>query len=602
MIHTFSSRDKAFTLVGILLALFLGAIDQTIVATALPKIVEDLHGVTRYGWVATAYLLASTVMVPIYGKLADMYSRKAIELWAMGLFLAGSFLCGIAGEFGTLPIIGDGMNQLIAFRAVQGLGGAGLFAMAFIVIADLFPPAERGKYQGLMGGTFGIASVLGPLIGGVLTDKGASMIPGIAGWRWVFYVNLPFGILALWFVITRMPRLDPADAGTHKFDFLSAFYLVAGLSPIILALQLDRRYYPWLSLETLAPLAGGVLLLILFSVRSLRSTNPVLNFRLFANKVFSIGNAALFAYGAALLGIVFFLPLFIVNVLGVSATEAGLTLIPLSLGIVFGATVSGQLVSRFGHYRRLMLLGGAILFVATFLLSTMDTQTQFWEVTFYMVLCGLGLGPALPLYPLAIQNAVEPRMIGQATSASQFFRQIGGVVGAAIMGTVLVTSLVGAFQEMSAMLPQAPGQVEQRAAGEKKTEDVEEIIKRVRYGFDERYRAVETAALAHDSVQLEHVVAGLAAPDSTRNRLVALSHLESGAQGTALLRLKEEFQHQADEVAGHIRENLRRAYASAVTKVFFLALFFIGAGFLLTVFIPELPLKRTHGDAPPMEA
>lgn len=600
MIHSYSNRDKAFTLVGILLALFLGAIDQTIVATALPRIVQDLQGVTRYAWVATAYLLASTVMVPIYGKLADMYSRKSIELWSMGLFLLGSFLCGIAGEFGSLPLIGDGMNQLITFRAIQGLGGAGLFAMAFIVIADLFPPAERGKYQGLVGGTFGIASVLGPLIGGFLTDQGGGIIPGIAGWRWVFYVNLPFGILALWFVITRMPRLEPAEAGSHKLDILSAFFLVAGLSPIILALQLDRRAHPWASIETIGLLAGGVLLLLLFSIRSIRSENPVLNFKLFSNKVFSIGNAALFAYGGALLGIVVFLPLFIVNVVGVSATEAGLTLIPLSLGIVFGSTLSGQFVSRFGHYRRLMLLGGAILFVATFLLSTMNTGTTLLQVTFYMVLCGLGLGPALPLYPLAIQNAVEPRMIGQATSASQFFRQIGGAVGAAVMGTVLATSLVGAFGRMSAMVPQGSGEQGESFAGEGATEDLEGIIAHVRHDFDDRYREIETAARAHDSARLSRALNGFPASDSMRVRLASLAALEAGAQNAALIRLKGEFERRAEETTGRIRENLREAFSSAVTKVFFLCLFFIAAGFLCTLFIPELPLQRTHGP-PPVE-
>ena len=202
-----SPRDRTLTLFAVLLALFLGALDQTIVATALPRIVQDLGGVTRYAWVATAYLLASTAMVPIYGKLADITSRRTIELWAIGLFLIGSALCGLAGEFGPLPVLGDGMTQLIVFRALQGLGGAGLFAMAFIVIADLFPPAERGKYQGFVGAAFGIASVLGPVLGGLLTDHADGWIPGVAGWRWVFYVNVPFGAVALWFVLRRMPPL-----------------------------------------------------------------------------------------------------------------------------------------------------------------------------------------------------------------------------------------------------------------------------------------------------------------------------------------------------------------------------------------------------------
>ena len=199
----FENKQTQYTLIGILLALFLGALDQTIVATALPKIVQDLNGLSRYAWVATAYLVASTALVPIYGKLADMYSRKTIELVAVGFFLSGSFLCGLAGEFGSVPLLGDGMSQLIIFRAVQGIGGAGLFAMAFIIIADLFPPAERGKYQGFVGAVFGIASVLGPWVGGLLTDHGGELIPGIAGWRWVFYVNLPFGALVLWFIVRR---------------------------------------------------------------------------------------------------------------------------------------------------------------------------------------------------------------------------------------------------------------------------------------------------------------------------------------------------------------------------------------------------------------
>jgi len=237
-------RNKIYTLVGILLALFLGALDQTIVATSLPRIVSDLHGLSRYAWVATAYLLASTVLVPIYGKLADTHSRKTIELWAVGIFLTGSFLCGAAGEFGTFPLLGDGMSQLIIFRAVQGIGGAGLFAMAFIIIADLFPPAERAKYQGIVGSVFGVASVAGPLIGGFLTDYATGWIPHVEGWRWVFYVNLPIGIVALWFIVSRMPRLEPKGERTG-LNKLSALLLLLTLVPFVLALQLDRRSYPW---------------------------------------------------------------------------------------------------------------------------------------------------------------------------------------------------------------------------------------------------------------------------------------------------------------------------------------------------------------------
>src|SRR5690606_25949429 len=266
-----SPRDRTLTFVGVLLALFLGALDQTIVSTALPRIVEDLRGVERYAWVATAYLLDSAAMVPCYGRLAALVSRRPIELWAIVLLLGGAMLCGLAGEFGPLPVLGDGMNQLIAARALQGLGGAGLFAMAFIVIADLFPPRERGKYQGFVGAVFGVASVLGPLVGGVLTDHGGALVPGVEGWRWVFCVNRPFGAVALWFVLRRMPPLVPPEKG--RLDGLGAALLVGGLVPLLLALQLDKQDYPWTGPTTLGLLAAAVVLLGLFTARSRRTAH-----------------------------------------------------------------------------------------------------------------------------------------------------------------------------------------------------------------------------------------------------------------------------------------------------------------------------------------
>ena len=449
-------RDRALTLFAVLLALFLGALDQTIVATALPRIVQDLDGVTRYAWVATAYLLASTAMVPIYGKLADIASRRTVEVWAIGLFLAGSMLCGLAGEFGPLPLLGDGMTQLIVFRAVQGVGGAGLFAMAFIIIANLFPPAERGKYQGLTGAVFGISSVLGPLLGGLLTDHADGWIPGVAGWRWVFYVNVPFGMLALWFVLRRMPRFDPVERG--RLDFLGAALLVGGLVPLVLALQLDKRAFPWAGPVTLGLGAAGLVLLALFAVRSLRARDPLLDLGLFRQRVFSASVAALFCYGAGFLGLVVFLPLYLVNVLGASATAAGTALIPLSLGVVFGATVSGQAVSRIGRYKAFMVGGGLVLLAGVFGLSRLTAETPFWGVVVLTLVCGLGVGPTLPLFPLAVQNAVDLRRLGQATSATQFFRQIGGAVGTAALGAVLALTLV------TALGPDAAGGVGEGAA------------------------------------------------------------------------------------------------------------------------------------------
>ncbi len=505
-----SRRDRIYAFIGILLALFLGALDQTIVSTALPKIVESLDGLERYAWVVTAYLLASTVMVPIYGKLADIASRRTIELWAIVLFLAGSFLCGLAGEFGPLPLLGDGMTQLIIARAIQGIGGAGLFAMAFIVIADLFPPRERGKYQGFVGATFGIASVLGPLVGGILADHGDVLIPGIEGWRWVFYVNLPFGALALWFVLRRMPPLLPPSRG--RIDVVAAALLLVGLVPFVLVLQMDRRAYPWAGAASLGLVALAIAGLAGFVWRTRRSSDPILDLDLFRLRIFSTASAAVFFYGAAFIGLVAFLPLFLVNVIGVSATQAGAALIPLSMGVVFGSTVSGQLVSKFGRYKPFMVGGGLVLAIGTFLLSRMTTATPFWEVTTYMVICGLGVGPSLPLFTLAIQNAVDVRRLGQATSASQFFRQIGGSIGAAALGAVLAVTL--------------------------------------------------------------------------------MQHL--GPEGMALLGGGEGTQASTAVVSPAARE----AFAAATRNMYTLSFGFVVCGWIATLFVPVMPLRRTFGETP----
>ena len=583
-----SARDRVLTLTGILLALFLGALDQTIVSTALPRIVEDLQGVTRYAWVATAYLLASTVMVPIYGKLADTYSRKRIELWAIGLFLLGSALCGLAGEFGPLPLLGDGMNQLILFRALQGLGGAGLFAMAFIVIADLFPPAVRGKYQGFVGATFGIASVLGPLIGGFLTDHAGGLIPGVAGWRWVFYVNVPFGAMALWFIVRRMPPLVPPAKG-GRIDFAAAALLVAGLVPLVLALQLDKQAVPWTAPLTLALFAGSAVALTLFSLRSIRSSDPILNFDLFRNRVFSTSNAALFLLGGAFLCVVIFLPLFLVNVVGVSATRAGVSLIPLSAGVVLGSTLAGQLVSRVGHYKWFMLGGNTLLLLGLFLLGTMTVETGVGTVTLYMVLCGLGLGPALPLYPLAIQNAVRPREIGQATSASQFFRQIGGAVFAAIMGTVLAVTLVSSLQ--------GPG-TPMAALGGPSTDGLAEgglsrIAEVVQARFDEREAEALSALEGQDQAPIDEALAVLPAP--AKARIVAASSNERPAL------VRAAFADAAAAATTQVTATVRQAFADAITKIYRFLVIVVALGWVVTLFVPELPLRTTfdHPAEPP---
>lgn len=602
-----TDRDRTLILAGILLALFLAALDQTIVSTALPRIVEDLEGVSRYAWVATAYLLASTVLVPVYGKLADTYSRKHVEMGAVVLFLAGSFLCGLSGEFGTLPLVGDGMNQLVAFRAIQGAGAAGLTAMTFIVIADLFTPAERGRYQGLVGGTWGIASVLGPLVGGLLTDHASGVIPGVEGWRWVFYVNMPLGAVAFWFIARRMPRLDPPGERVRP-DLWGAAFLVSGLVPLILALQMDKRRFPWLpgvgpfadparpaSWVTAALFVLAVAMLAAFWRRAGRARSPILDPRLFENAVFRRANAAGFFFGATFLSIVIFLPLFLVNVLGVSATRAGAALIPYSLGLVVGSTSAGQLVSRIGHLRNLVV-GGAVLLVASVsLLARMDADVAYAWVTVIMVLSGLGMGPSLPLLTLAIQNSVDVRRLGQATSAAQFFRQIGGTVGAAVMGTVLATALGVSFARLdvpAAVALGGEGSVERLAST-----GGGDLPDHVRAAYADLAAQVEAAVASGEAGRMAALVGLPDLPDDVAAELAARSAAAAGPgpeSAEAAQRLSGAVGAAGEAAAGRLGEEVRQAFAHATHRVYLLALALSAAALLLAVRVPEVPLRRTH--------
>jgi EmrB/QacA subfamily drug resistance transporter len=581
------------TLLGVLLALFLGALDQTIVATALPKMVEELHGLTRYTFPATAYLLGSTVMVPIYGALADMYSRRKIEIAAVTLFLIGSTLCGIAGLFGPLPLLGDGMTQLIVFRGIQGLGAAGLFAMAFIIIADLFPPAIRGRYQGLVGATFGIASVLGPLAGGFLTDHGNGFVSGVSGWRWVFYVNVPIGLASLG-IVSRMPPLVP-EGGGRRLDLLSTALLIGGLAPLVLALSLEPSALGGGSSTRVALLGMAAVGLTLLLLRSSRIEHPIIDPRLFQNRVVAVSSAALFLFGASMFGVILFLPLFLVNVVGVSATRAGISLIPLSLGVVFGSVVGGQVTSRIGRYKPLMLIGETSLLVGVVLLSRMTADATYGQVTAYMVLCGAGLGPTLPLYPLAVQNAVDPRKIGQATSTAQFFRQIGGLMGAAGLGALLSFGLLGALRSELAGIPGAavaPG-ASFRGRG------VEAMLERVETSFraemDRRFQVVQDAAEAGDGARLERAV--LDDDPETRKRARELLEARTGSAGvreSGLARLRQAFDGEVKSTMVRAAAGVRLAFATAVARVYSCLAVIVALGWLVTWLLPELPLRKTN--------
>jgi len=431
----------------------LSAMDQTIVSTAMPRIVAQLQGLNLYAWVTTAYLLASTVMVPIYGKLGDLYGRKAILVAGVSIFTLGSVLCGMAGEFGAFPLLGGGMVQLIVFRAMQGLGGGALFTGAFAVIADLYPPRERGKLGGLFGATFGLSSVLGPVIGGFFTDLGTAHVLGltIAGWRWVFYVNLPLSLIALFVLIYKMPVLTHRVPG--RVDFIGAVLIVATFVPLLLALSWGGRDYPWTSPLILGLFAGSAVGLAAFLLAETLVENPILSLALFKNKVFATTNAAGFVTNMAFMGLVTFLPLYMQLGQGVPATVSGLTLLPLMMGLIGSAAISGLLVTKTGRYKPFLVGGTVMMVLGALLLSTVTPETKTLDLTWRVLVLGIGLGPIQSLFSLAVQNAVKPTEIGVATSASQFFRQIGSTIGVAVFGTVLTQQLAVAAHKAAEKTP-----------------------------------------------------------------------------------------------------------------------------------------------------
>jgi len=446
----FTDAERKVTLSGVLIVFLLAALDQTIVATAMPVIISQLHGLELYSWVTTSYLLASTVMVPIWGKLGDLYGRKRVLVTGIVLFLLGSWLSGLAGEFGDLPLLGGGMLQLIVFRAIQGLGGGALFTTAFAIIADLYPPRERGRFAGLFGAVFGISSAVGPLLGGYFTDHGTVSFAGhvIAGWRWVFYLNVPLGLVALFMVSVKMPKLSHASKGS--IDYLGAVLIIGACVPLLLALTFGGQKYPWGSPVVLTLLGMFVVFTVLFVFNEKRAEDPIIHMELFANKVFTWANLAGFFSSMSFLSVVAFLPLFMQLGQGLKATTSGLSTLPLMAGLILAATVAGRLVTRTGRYKPVMLFGMMMLLAGTFLLSQMSDTTTRLDLGWRMAVLGVGLGPLQSLYSVAVQNAVPMNRIGVVTSAHQFFRQIGSTVGVAIFGTLLTNSLNAKLLQWSA--------------------------------------------------------------------------------------------------------------------------------------------------------
>jgi EmrB/QacA subfamily drug resistance transporter len=408
---------------ALMLVILLASLDQTIVATALPTIVGDLGGLQHLSWVVTAYLLASTVTGPLYGKFGDLYGRKPTLQVAIVVFLVGSALCGIA----------QNMPELIAFRALQGLGAGGLLVTTIAVVGDIIPPRERGRYQGVFGAVFGVSTVIGPLLGGFFVDN--------LSWRWIFYVNLPTGALA--FVVIGAVFHSRANRVEHDIDYLGAALLAGGLSCIVLFTSLGGTTLAWGSGESIALMVLSVVLLTVFVFVERRASEAILPPLLFRNRTFAVSAATGFIIGLALFGSITYLPVFLQIVKEMSPTRSGLQLTPMMGGLLVTSIAAGRSISRWGRWRPFPIAGTAIAVLGMALLSRLSVSSATTSAALYMLVLGLGLGMVMQVLVLAVQNAVDPRYMGTATSGTILFRQVGGSVGIAIFGAIFANRLHG---------------------------------------------------------------------------------------------------------------------------------------------------------------
>lgn len=508
-----------------MLGMLLSSLDQTIVGTALPRVIAELGGLQHYAWVATSYLLAATVTVPIWGKLSDMYGRRPFFMIGMIVFMAGSALSGLSQD----------MTQLILFRGIQGLGAGAMMPLVMAIIGDIFPPDQRAKWQGLIMAVFGLSTIVGPTAGGWITDSW--------GWRWVFYVNMPVGALALLTAGVTLP--GGGGQGEQRIDYVGAAALVAATVPLLLALSWGGTEYPWLSPEIGGLFALAVVMTITFFLVEQRAPQPIISPSLFKNDVFAISVLASFLASAGMFGAITYLPLFVQGVIGESAAASGAVLTPMMLGFMISSIGGGQIMARTGRYKKLAVSGFAVAAIGTFLLSRMDAGATTPLVMRNMVVAGLGMGVMMSLFTIVVQNAFSFDQLGQVTATLQFFRSIGGTIGVAVLGTVMSNRFHSALtQNMPASLASA-------------------------------VPADRLAALQNPQVLL--------APQTAAE--MQRSFAAMGPEGQALL----------DQLLHAIRASL----ATAITDLFLVSAGAMALAFVVTLFLREIPLRsgRHHTTA-----
>jgi len=524
-------RHIVLTMGGLMLAMFLASLDQTIVSTAMPRIVADLGGFDRFTWVTTAYLVASTTVVPIAGRLSDLYGRKAFFLGGICIFLVGSILAGLS----------QSMNQLIAFRAIQGIGGGNIMAMSLITVGDLFSPAERGKYQGVVAGVFGLSSVIGPTLGGFITDS--------LSWNWVFYVNMPLGLPVVALFIRFFPNIRPAGR-IHRLDYAGMALLALIVVPLLIGLSLGGIQYEWFSPQVVGILAFAAVMIVVFVVVERRASDPIMPLSIYSNRTVSVSLVAVFLTGFAMFGSIIFIPLFFQGVLGASATSSGSFLTPMMLGMVVAAALSGQALSRLGgRYRIQGLVGIVIMGIGVVLISRMTADTSFGQAVVGIVITGVGLGITFPSFTIAVQNAIPPSLLGAATSATQFYRSVGGALGLAVLGSYMANRFATGLDDA---LPPAIRQ------------------------------ALPEGQLA----ELSNNPQALVNPE-------ALDQLQAGFADRG---------PQGAETVEQLLTALRETLASAIGDVFLLVTGALAIAFVVTIFLKEVPLRTRRPGSPPSEA